>query len=156
MSYLNPLSKTESRFWSDSETRTHHASSRGGGVLPYISYIGMCRPIGCTMQPLRKFNNLEERSIEALNAKCLSGRKVRLPLSSLVAENTPLVSFMFLARTFVAWAWWTKPCSQNTSRSNNDCHYEQKNENLPQSESESTVQKVLNTMLLGFRIRSSW
>ena len=108
------------------------------------------------MQPLRKFNNLEERSIGALNAKCLSGRKVRLPLSSLVAENTPLVSFMFLARNFVAWAWWTKPCGQNTSRGNNDCHYEQKNENLPQSESESTVQKVLNTMLLGFRIRSSW
>ena len=95
------------------------------------------------MQPLRKFNNLEERSIGALNAKCLSGRKVR-------------VSFMFLARNFVAWAWWTKPCGQNTSRSNNDCHYEQKNENLSQLESESTVQKVLNTMLLGFRIRSSW
>ena len=108
------------------------------------------------MQPLRKFNNLEERSIGALNAKCLSGRKVRLPLSSLVAENTPLVSFMFLARNFVAWAWWTKPCGQNTSRSNNDCHYEQKNENLPQLESESTVQKVLNTLLLGFRIRSNW
>ena len=84
------------------------------------------------MQPLRKFNNLEERSIGALNAKCWSGRKVRLPLSSLVAENTPLVSFMFLARNFVAWAWWTKPFGQNTSRSNNDCHYEQKNENLPQ------------------------
>ena len=56
------------------------------------------------MQPLRKFNNLEERSIGALNAKCLRGRKVRLPLSSLVAENTPLVSLMFLARNFVAWA----------------------------------------------------
>ena len=108
------------------------------------------------MQPLGKFNNLEERSIGALNAKCLSGRKVRLPLSSLVAENTPLVSFMFLARNFVAWACWTKVWGQNTWPSNNDCHYEQKNENLPQSESESTVQKVLNTMLLGFRIRSSW
>ena len=33
---------------------------------------------------LRKFNNLEERSIKALNAKCRSGRKVKLPLSSLV------------------------------------------------------------------------
>ena len=49
--------------------------------------------MACTMQPLLKFNNLEERSIEALNAKCRSGRKVKLPLSSLVAANTPLVSF---------------------------------------------------------------
>ena len=32
--------------------------------------------MACTMQPLLKFNNLEERSIEALNAKCRSGRKV--------------------------------------------------------------------------------
>ena len=32
-----------------------------------------------------------------------SGRKFRLPLSSLVAGNTPLVSFMFFARNFVAW-----------------------------------------------------
>ena len=56
---------------------------------------------------------------------------------------------MFFARNFVAWAPWTKPCGQNTSDSNNDCHYEQNNENLPQSESESTIQKVLNTMLLG-------
>ena len=49
--------------------------------------------MACTMQPLLKFNNLEERSIEALNAKCRSGRKVKLPLSSLVDANTPLVSF---------------------------------------------------------------
>ena len=80
-----------------------------------------------------------------------------LPLSSLVAGNTPLVSFMFFARNFVAWARWTKPCGQNTSDSNNECHYEQKKENLPQSESESTVQKVLNTMHHGsVRMRSSW
>ena len=45
------------------------------------------------MQPLRKFNNLEERSIEALNAKCRSGRKIRLPVFSLVAGNTPLTGF---------------------------------------------------------------
>ena len=44
--------------------------------------------MACTMQPLLKFNNLEERSIEALNAKCRSGRKVKLPLSSLVVANT--------------------------------------------------------------------
>ena len=49
--------------------------------------------MACTMQPLLKFNNLEERSIKALTAKCRSGRKVKLPLSSLVAANTPLVSF---------------------------------------------------------------
>ena len=98
------------------------------------------------MQPLRKFNNLEERSIGALNAKGWSGRKIRLPLPFLVAGNTPLVSFMFFARNFVASARWTKPCGQNTSHSNNDCHYEQKNENVPQSESESTVQKVINTI----------
>ena len=61
-----------------------------------------------------------------------------------------------LPENFVAWARWTKPCGQNTSDSNNDRHYEQKNENLPQLESESTVQKVLNTLLLGFRIRSNW
>ena len=48
--------------------------------------------MACTMQPLLKFNNLEERSIEALNAKCRSGRKVKLPLHLLVAANTPLVS----------------------------------------------------------------
>ena len=34
----------------------------------------------------------EECRIEALDANCRSGRKVKLPLSSLVAANTPLVS----------------------------------------------------------------
>ena len=53
---------------------------------------------------------------------------------------------MFFVRNFVASARWTKPCGQNTSHSNNGCHYEQKNENVTQSESESTVQKVINTI----------
>ena len=38
------------------------------------------------------------------------------------------------------------------SHSNNDRHYEQKYENLPQSESESTFLKVVNALLLGLRI----
>ena len=38
------------------------------------------------------------------------------------------------------------------SHSNNDRHYEQKDENLPQSESERTFLKVVNTLLLGLRI----
>ena len=125
-------------------------------VLRFTYFYSFRNVIACTMQLLRKFNNREERSIGALNAKCWSGRKIRLPLSSSVVGNTPLVSFMFFARNFVAWGRWTKPCGQNTSHSNSDCHYEQKNEDLPQSESESTVQNFLNTMLLGFRIRSSW
>ena len=41
---------------------------------------------------LRKFNNLEECRLEALNAKCRSERKVKLPLPLLVAANTPLLS----------------------------------------------------------------
>ena len=38
------------------------------------------------------------------------------------------------------------------SHSNNNRHYEQKYENLPQSESESTFLKDVNTVLLGLRI----
>ena len=53
-------------------------------------------------------------------------------------------------RFFVAWASWTKHCVQNvcTSHSNDDCHYDQKNENLLQSESESNVQRFLTLCLL--------
>ena len=40
--------------------------------------------------------------------------------------------------------------------SNNDRHYEQKDENLPQSESECTFLKVVNTLLLSLRILNNF